>query len=321
MKTNVLITSAGRRVSLVKSFINAASMVLPGAKVITVDMNPDLSAACTVSDLSYQICSVTDSNYSETLKKICVENNVGLVIPTIDTELVILAKNRNDFEKHGINIIVSSVPVVKRCRNKRESNLLFEELGIKTPKLQDKQNLEFPVFIKPFNGSLSSEIHLIRERSQLSEYLLTNDKFMFMEYIDSNKFDEYTVDIYYDRGGNLKCLVPRKRIEVRGGEISKGITVKNILYEELKEKLSELKGARGCITAQFFLSKEGNNIYGIEINARFGGGYTLSYFAGAVYPEFLIQEYLLNSSVSFHEEWKENLLMLRFDQEIIIANE
>jgi carbamoyl-phosphate synthase large subunit len=321
MKTNVLITSAGRRVSLVKSFINAASMVLPGAKVITVDMNPDLSAACTVSDLSYQICSVTDSNYSETLKKICVENNVGLVIPTIDTELVILAKNRNDFEKHGINIIVSSVPFVKRCRNKRESNLLFEELGIKTPKLQDKQNLEFPVFIKPFNGSLSSEIHLIRERSQLSEYLLTNDKFMFMEYIDSNKFDEYTVDIYYDRGGNLKCLVPRKRIEVRGGEISKGITVKNILYEELKEKLSELKGARGCITAQFFLSKEGNNIYGIEINARFGGGYPLSYFAGAVYPEFLIQEYLLNSSVSFHEEWKENLLMLRFDQEIIIANE
>jgi carbamoyl-phosphate synthase large subunit len=155
----------------------------------------------------------------------------------------------------------------------------------------------------------------------LSEYLLTNDKFMFMEYIDSNKFDEYTVDIYYDRGGNLKCLVPRKRIEVRGGEISKGITVKNILYEELKEKLSELKGARGCITAQFFLSKEGNNIYGIEINARFGGGYPLSYFAGAVYPEFLIQEYLLNSSVSFHEEWKENLLMLRFDQEIIIANE
>jgi carbamoyl-phosphate synthase large subunit len=118
MKTNVLITSAGRRVSLVKSFINAASMVLPGAKVITVDMNPDLSAACTVSDLSYQICSVTDSNYSETLKKICVENNVGLVIPTIDTELVILAKNRNDFEKHGINIIVSSVPFVKRCRNK-----------------------------------------------------------------------------------------------------------------------------------------------------------------------------------------------------------
>jgi carbamoyl-phosphate synthase large subunit len=321
MKTNVLITSAGRRVSLVKSFINAASMVLPGAKVITVDMNPDLSAACTVSDLSYQICSVTDSNYSETLKKICVENNVGLVIPTIDTELVILAKNRNDFEKQGINIIVSSVPFVKRCRNKRESNLLFEELGIKTPKLQDKQNLEFPVFIKPFNGSLSSEIHLIRERSQLSEYLLTNDKFMFMEYIDSNKFDEYTVDIYYDRGGNLKCLVPRKRIEVRGGEISKGITVKNILYEELKEKLSELKGARGCITAQFFLSKEGNNIYGIEINARFGGGYPLSYFAGAVYPEFLIQEYLLNSSVSFHEEWKENLLMLRFDQEIIIANE
>jgi len=79
-------------------------------------------------------------------------------------------------------------------------------------------------------------------------------------------------------------------------------------------------GARGCLTVQFFLNKKTNHIVGIEINPRFGGGYPLSYLAGANFPGWIIQEYLLNESIEYSETWEDNLLMLRYDHEILVKN-
>ena len=80
--------------------------------------------------------------------------------------------------------------------------------------------------------------------------------------------------------------------EVRGGEVSKGLAMLGPLYDFLSERLKVLKGARGCITLQIFANEANNAYYGIEVNPRFGGGYPLSYFAGANYPMWLMQEYL-----------------------------
>ena len=56
----------------------------------------------------------------------------------------------------------------------------------------------------------------------------------------------------------------------------------------------------------------------IEINPRFGGGYPLSYSAGANYPGWLIAEYLQGKQLSKFSSWQANLLMLRYDQQILI---
>ena len=61
-------------------------------------------------------------------------------------------------------------------------------------------------------------------------------------------------------------------------------------------------------------------IVGIEINPRFGGGYPLSYLAGGNFPKWLIEEHLLHKEVSYFEDWKDNLLMLRYDAEVLIEN-
>ena len=59
-------------------------------------------------------------------------------------------------------------------------------------------------------------------------------------------------------------------------------------------------------------------IIGIEINPRFGGGFPLSYLANGNYPKWLIQEYILNQTIEHFDGWKDNLLMLRYDDEILI---
>lgn len=55
-----------------------------------------------------------------------------------------------------------------------------------------------------------------------------------------------------------------------------------------------------------------------EINPRFGGGYPLSYAAGANYPELLIREYFLHQQIDYSDEWKDDLLMLRYDDAVFI---
>ena len=82
-----------------------------------------------------------------------------------------------------------------------------------------------------------------------------------------------------------------------------------------------MPGARGCLTAQFFKHKENDAVYGIEINPRFGGGFPLTYLAGANYPKWIIKEYFFNEPIpNSFDVWENNLLMLRYDDEILVHN-
>lgn len=317
---NILITSAGQRVSLVKAFQEEIKKLHPENKVYTVDLNPILAPACIVSDGYKKVGKVTDNKYIEDLIGICIEWEIKIIIPTIDTELSILAKNRELFLEKGINLVVSSLEFVEKCRDKRLINSFFTKNNIDIPKAIDKNAPVFPLFIKPYDGSLSKDIFLINDSSELTEYHLTNPKLMFMEYIDQSQHEEFTVDAYYDRHNTLKCLVPRKRIFVRAGEINKGVTKKNELVDFIKTRLGKIDGAIGCLTMQFFFNPETKRVIGIEINPRFGGGYPLSYLAGANFPKFIIDEYILNEEIQPFDDWEDNLLMLRYDNEVLVHN-
>ena len=317
---NILITSAGQRVSLVRAFQTEVNREFKNGKVYTVDMTPNLAPACIISDGYKEVKRVTDLNYIEDLIAICIDWQIKLIVPTIDTELLILSQNKDKFNNLGIKIVVSDEKFVAICRDKRMTNLFFTDKNIDIPKQYDKTNFQFPVFIKPYDGSLSKDIYLINKENELTEFHLQNSKLMFMEYIDNSLYDEFTIDAYYDRNSELKCVVPRKRILVRSGEISKGLTCNNFLVDYVTKKLNLIEGAIGCLTIQVFFNEKTQRVVGIEINPRFGGGYPLSYLAGANFPKWIIEEYLLERSVSFYDKWESNLLMLRYDDEVLVHN-
>jgi carbamoyl-phosphate synthase large subunit len=320
-KVNILITSAGRRVSLIKAFVTELNSRIPGASVFTGEMNPEWSAGCRISDGYFVLPRITDSDYINKLLDLCLRENIGLVVPTIDTELKILSENSNLFSSFGIALAVSDLSLVNRCRDKRKTNELFLELGIDIPLPIDRNNPTFPLFLKPYDGSLSKDILLVQNSLEWNVALLNNEKLMFMEYLSPDEYQEFTVDAYFDKESTLKCLVPRRRIEVRGGEISKGRVEKGALYKVLKDKFRNIPGAKSCLTMQFFEHRVTGRIVGIEINPRFGGGFPLTYAAGGSYPGFLIDEYILGKDINFYEDWIDGRVMLRYDAEVIIDAE
>ncbi len=317
-KTNILITSAGKRVALTRYFKETLRRFFPEAKVYTTDMRPDMAPAAYVSDGCFAVPRVTAPEYPDLLLSLCLEHGVGIVVPTIDTELMVLAAQKERFLAEGIHVIVGDEAFVGVCRDKRLTGDFFANHDIRVPQPIDKHHPTFPLFAKPYDGSLSTNLHFITKPEELTDDILHDEKLMFMEYIDRKVYREYTVDMYFDRDHEVKSIVPRERIEIRAGEINKGRTAKNAIVPYLKERLSRIEGCVGCICMQLFFHPDTHDIVGIEVNPRFGGGYPLTYMSGANYPELLIREYLLGESIAYDDSWTDGMLMLRYDDAVFV---
>lgn len=316
MNHNIIITSAGQRVALVRDFKETLVRFYAEAKVFTTDMNPELAPAAYVSDGCFEVFRVTDENYISQLLDICKKNEIGMIVPTIDTELLVLAENKKLFNDNDIIVCVSDLDFIKVCRDKRNTGDFLEKHNIRVPKAVDKYNPTFPLFAKPYDGSLSTNLHYIKNAEELTQDILDDPKLLFMEYIDKETYKEYTIDMYYGTDNCVKCIVPRERIKIRAGEINKGRTVKCPLMDYIKERLDKIEGCIGCICIQVFFNPLTEDVVGIEINPRFGGGYPQSYAAGGNYPEMLIKEYFLGEKIAYIDDWKDNMLMLRFDDAV-----
>ncbi|MGG7078782.1 ATP-grasp domain-containing protein [Clostridium sardiniense] len=317
IEVNILILSAGRRVELVKNFREASEIAKVKSQIITADLS-DMAPATYFSDKNYRIPKIGTENYINSIIEICKKENIKLIVPTIDTELVILSENKELIEEAtNSKVLISSKKVINICRNKINTYNFFEKNGFKVPKYITKKDIEdgnykFPLFIKPVDGSSSKNTFKISNYSELKFFMKYIDNPMVQEFIEGK---EYTIDIFIDFDGNVITIVPRERIDTRGGEISKGKIVKDIdLIEEAKKVIDILKPI-GSITVQCIKTKRG--IEFIEINPRFGGGAPMSIKAGANSP-LNLYKLLLGEKLKYNEDYLDNITSLRFDESIFL---
>jgi carbamoyl-phosphate synthase large subunit len=194
---------------------------------------------------------------------------------------------------------------------------LFAANGIPTPRtltLADykkcPQALQWPIIAKPNSGSAS--LGIIRPARPEDLANLEADDYIVQELWQGR---EYTVNVFFDQDGRLRCAVPHLRIEVRAGEVSKGRTERISSLEAAAENLaSTIPGAMGPLCFQAIVAHDDS--YAIfEINARFGGGYPLAHRAGARMSQWILEE-LSGRPVSANNDWTAGMTMLRYDQAV-----
>lgn len=66
--------------------------------------------------------------------------------------------------------------------------------------------------------------------------------------------------------------MPRKRLEVVGGEVSRTVTLRDDRIMELSRKVIERLHLRGAVTLQFLRDITTDRMLLMEINPRLGGG-------------------------------------------------
>ncbi len=314
---NVLVLSAGRRVELIKCFKHAASELKVNGKVVAVDCS-DTAPALYFADKYRLVPRIDSGRYIDAVIDVCNEESISLIVPTIDTELIILAENKERIEREtDARLLISDLSVIQVCRNKLNTQRYMEEHGFKVPHLYTKEELEkddilFPLFVKPIDGSSSIDTYKVENREQLNAILTLVKDPMVQDYMAG---EEYTIDVFLDFGSNIITMVPRLRMATRSGEIAKGRIVKDTeIIEDVTRLMNELKPI-GHITVQ--CRKTDRGIEYIEINPRFGGGAPMSIMAGADSCSNLYR--LLRGEVlTYNEDYRENVIFLRFDSSIML---
>lgn len=315
---NVLFTSVGRRVVLLRIFKKELGK---DGLVFGTDCDPT-APGLYVADKGFVAPKVTEADYIPFLLHICKEEKVKLVIPLIDPELPLLAEAREKFLELGIVPLVSSYDAVMTGYDKLRTAYFFAEHGIPAPKtIPFERSLyippeDFPVVVKPRFGSASIGVHKCSDMEEVRFYAARIPQPIVQQFM---KGEEITVDVLCDFQGNLLSMVQRKRLKVRAGEVERGVTIKDERVFELTRRITSVLRPYGVINIQYFITQEG--VFCTEINPRFGGGYPLSYYAGANFPRGIIA--LLKGDTPEHSilDYQEGLFMLRYDEALYIGRE
>lgn len=311
----ILFTSVGRRVELVQAFRDAARRMRYDLTIYGADLT-DSAPALAFCDVPRQVCRISDAAYVPQLLELCDKERIDLLIPTIDTDLLLLAKSKHQFEEIGTRVLVSTYEKVKVCRDKRYTSAFFTQCGLKSPIPVDgveRYGGGFPCFIKPKDGSSSIHAYRVDTEEELRTYARQVPDYIIQPFIEGR---EYTIDIMCDFYGEPIFITPRERLAVRSGEVLKTqICLDEKIIEECKLLIAEYKPC-GPITVQMIRQNGTGDDYFIEINPRFGGGAPLSMKAGADAAESILR--LLQGEDGKHQskEIEDGAIYSRFDQSI-----
>lgn len=309
-----LLSSGGRRGALVD--ILRSTPV--GSRVVVSDAS-NLSAAGHLADSFELVPRISDPEFIPRLVNMCTRHGVDSLVPTIDTELEILSHHRDQFAAAGTDVLISAPGVVELSHDKWKFNRWLGANGfpdIPTFEAEgfDPSGVRGPVVAKPRSGSSSIGVIRAASAEQLDLASLSPD-YIIQQAVGGS---EVTVDFAVSRAGVFLGAVPRQRLEVRGGEVSKGVTIRNRAIEEFVREFAEaLPGAYGVLNVQVFLDEgDADKFSVLELNARVGGGFPLAERAGANFFSPLAAG--TSEDVG---EWEENLTMLRFDDAVFLSGE
>lgn len=317
----ILISSAGRRVELIRCFRDGAAALGIDLQVIAVDRDPAMSAACQIADRTVRVPRCDRAEFIDALLEICLAHRVDLVVPTIDPELEPLSEHAVRFCEIGTDVAVSAPAVVRIARDKLRTAHVLASHRIPVPRTGRLEEVAaaphawpWPLMVKPRSGSSSVGTRILSSPDRLAE-LRGSPEYLAQELL---RGEEYTVNLFFDRAGRLRCAIPHLRYEVRAGEVAKGITRRHAELEAIAWALAEaLPGARGALCFQAIVDAAGRPVV-FELNARFGGGYPLAHRAGAHFAQWLLEE-STGRPPSAHNHWQDGVLMLRYDHAVFCA--
>lgn len=314
MELNILILSSGTRNKIIEYF----KKELNGAgKVICTDCNP-LASSLYVADKYYLVPRIDDSFYLDKILEICEKENVRGLFSLIDPELSLIAKNKDRFLEKGIIPFVSDYDIVQTCFDKYRMYKVCKNFNVPTVKSyidieefkKDYENkkIQFPVFIKPYNGSCSMNIQKIGSNEDLIFNMNKYNNLMIQEYMNGT---EYGADVYVDIiSKEIISIFIKKKLLMRAGETDKSVSIKNDKLFELIKKITYKLGFVGQIDIDIFEKK--GEFYISEVNPRFGGGYPHAYECGCNFPKYMIENIKGNANQPFVDDYESDVYMMKY---------
>jgi len=306
-QVNVLLTCAGRRNYLISFFREALN---GRGLVFAMDVSP-YAPALYEAGKAFIAPPVNQLGYLEVLLRICIENQVRLLIPLNDLELPLLARSRERLLEVGTLPVVSRPSVIDTCFDKWATYQFLRDCNLPVPytclsledaaKALSSGSLAFPLVIKPRWGTASIGIEYVDNYEELNlAYSLVRRRLARTIIGEISQTDpersvliqqrlqgcEYGLDVVNDLEGRYAATFVKRKLLMRAGETDRAVTIQDDRLVELGKTIGERLGHVGNLDCDIIV--ENDVAYVLEMNPRFGGGYPFSHVAGANIPAALI---------------------------------
>ena len=223
---NILLPSSGRRYLHIKYFKECLGV----DKVITTDIDP-LSPGIHAADKCYKVPVVSSDEYLPAILEICLKEEITVIIPLLDTDILIFSRNRAMFETNGIHFLLSAEETIEIALDKFATAEFLNSNSLPSPKTVIPNEailpaLEYPVLIKPRFPALrigkGYDISVITCKNDLdqvmSEITGNEENYVFQEYLTG---EELSIDFFCDRNGKYIIDVPALRMSALTTAFSK----------------------------------------------------------------------------------------------------
>ncbi len=271
----VLITSASRKISLVRAVQGAVQRLSPGGKVIAGDLDPQALSRY-VADAFWTMPRTTDASLEDLLEE-CAARGIRAILPTRDGELAFWARHRERLAEAGIAVIVADLEAVERCLDKfafsdwgGALDLPLIPAGIDPDAFGDRA-----LVAKERFGAGSRGLGLNLRPGAAARHGATLEHPIYQPFVDGL---EISIDAWMTSAGSVHGLVLRRRDWVIGGESQVTTTFRDPEIEREAAAVLEALGLRGPAVMQAILTEAGISV--IEVNPRFGGASTASLAVG-----------------------------------------
>lgn len=316
---NYLMCSVGRRGELLKDFRKSMEK---NSTLIATDNSP-YAPAIYLADKQYLVPLINSPEYIDTLIDICKKEEINAVTTFIDPEIMLLAKNREKFEKIGVEVLAPYEETAKLCFDKYEMFKYLKSKGVLTvmtwPTFEefkvdfDDGKVEFPVFVKPRTGSGSVGAKKILDIESLKLAFEQDESLIVQEFMDCQDLD---ADVYIDiKSHKPVAIFSKKKISTTIGGANKTISFKDEkLFDFIKNVLKHFQ-FNGPIDMDVFC-KDGN-YYLSEVNPRFGGAYLHAYGAGVDFIKLIENNLKGNINEENIGDYEEGVVMMMYDSVVI----
>ena len=308
-KIVVLMLGGARRVSMGELLIDSGKRLGYDVEILSYELEESVPIAAIGSVVIGK--KWRDADVVEHLVETVKKYGVNIILPFVDGAIAIASECKKILP--DVFIPVSEEDIATAMFDKALAAKLFAEKEIAIPSTYSVENCKFPAIAKPRLGSASKGIMVINNAKELSQ-LQNASEYLIQEYIAHR--EEYTVDCYVSKESETMCVVPRLRIDIAGGEVTRTKTCKRQVLIDMSRQVLDKIPFEGPITLQFLHNLDNDEYLLMEINPRLGGGVVCSIHAGAPIADYIINEYLGND-IKVCDDWKDNTLMTRYQKEVI----
>jgi carbamoyl-phosphate synthase large subunit len=233
-----------------------------------------------------------DPGFVDRIAQLCERDEIDVVVPTVDSELLPLARERDRFAAAGVTLVLASEQTLAVCLDKWALDARCRDV-VRTPQTWlvdetfDPLAPELPVIVKPRSGSGSRGIRLLGAREQLSA-LERDGTLLVQEHLPG---PEYSLDVLASAEGEVLAVVPRARLKVDSGIAITGRTLHDPVLEEFGAAVARLIDLTTVANVQAKEAADGTPAL-LEVNPRFPGTMPLTIAAGIDMPSLAVGEAL-----------------------------